>query len=147
LVNVEASRDRLELAAEAGCLALAADAAETIRAENSLEKMLAHQLATAHRLSMAMAGRAAMHTANASHADFGLAQREFHATEAVQAAGAAARMMDVFQRGLLTLQRLRTGGRQTVVVQHVVVGDGGQAAIVATGTMNTRGHRRGTNQK
>src|SRR5215472_4163390 len=52
LVTAEASRDRLELAGDAGCMTLAADAAETIRARNSLEKMLAHQLAAAHNLAM-----------------------------------------------------------------------------------------------
>jgi hypothetical protein len=39
--TVEASLERLEMAGDAGCLALAADAAETIQARNSLEKMLA----------------------------------------------------------------------------------------------------------
>lgn len=58
LVNVEASRDRLELTADANCLALAADAAETIRAGNSLEKMLAHQMAAAHSASMRLIARA-----------------------------------------------------------------------------------------
>ncbi len=57
-VTVDASRDRLDLASDAHCLALAADAAETIRAENSLEKMLAHQMAAAHAASMRLIGRA-----------------------------------------------------------------------------------------
>jgi hypothetical protein len=42
---------------------------------------------------------------------------------------ASARMIQVYQEGLLTLQKLRTGGKQTVVVQHVQVGEGGQAVI------------------
>jgi hypothetical protein len=50
-VTVDASRDRLELANQAGCLEEALDAAETIDAQNSLEKMLAHQLAASHRSS------------------------------------------------------------------------------------------------
>ena len=41
-----------------------------------------------------------------------------------------------------TLQKLRTGGRQTVVVQHVNVADGGQAVI---GTVNSPG--RGVDEK
>jgi hypothetical protein len=49
-------------------------------------------------------------------------------------AGAAARMMKTFQRGALTLERLRNGGRQTVVVQHVAVGDGGQAVVAGAVT-------------
>ena len=57
-VTVDASRDRLDLTAEAHCLALAADAAETIQAQNSLEKMLAHQMTAAHVASMKLIGRA-----------------------------------------------------------------------------------------
>jgi hypothetical protein len=41
-------------------------------------------------------------------------------------ANAAARMMQVFQEGVLTLQKLKTGGKQTMVVQHVEVSHGGQ---------------------
>jgi hypothetical protein len=37
-------------------------------------------------------------------------------------------------QGLLTLQKLRTGGKQTVVVQHVQVSEGGQVTgSVASG--------------
>src|SRR3712207_5936452 len=42
-VTVEASRDRLAAVNEAGALEMGLDAAETIGAQNSLEKMLAHQ--------------------------------------------------------------------------------------------------------
>jgi hypothetical protein len=42
---------------------------------------------------------------------------------------AAARLMDSYQRGLLTLDRLRNGGRQVVTVQHVKVEGGGQAIV------------------
>jgi hypothetical protein len=41
-------------------------------------------------------------------------------------------MMQTFQQGMLTLQKLRTGGQQQVVVQHqyvTKVEDGGQAVI------------------
>jgi tetratricopeptide (TPR) repeat protein len=41
-------------------------------------------------------------------------------------------MMQIYQEGLLTLQKLRTGGKQTVVVQHVQVSDGGQAVIAGS---------------
>ncbi len=40
--------------------------------------------------------------------------------------------MNIYQQGLLTLQKLRTGGKQTVVVQHVQhlqVSDGGEAVV------------------
>jgi hypothetical protein len=41
--------------------------------------------------------------------------------EAVRCTNAAARLMSAFTDGALTLQRLRTGGGQTVTVQHVTV--------------------------
>src|SRR5215469_10710088 len=43
-----ASRDRLALANQAGSLGLALDAADTIQAQDSLEKMLVHQMAVLH---------------------------------------------------------------------------------------------------
>jgi hypothetical protein len=47
-VTAEASRDRLGLANQAGSLSLALDAADTIQAQDSLEKMLVHQMAVLH---------------------------------------------------------------------------------------------------
>src|SRR5262249_53073564 len=47
-VAAEASRDRLALASQAGSLGLALDAADTIQAQDSLEKMLVHQMAVLH---------------------------------------------------------------------------------------------------
>ena len=53
--------------------------------------------------------------------------------ETCHLAGGVARMMNTFQQGMLTLQRVRTGGEQRVVVeqhQYVTrVEDGGQAVI------------------
>lgn len=43
-------------------------------------------------------------------------------------------MMETFQRAALTLERLRNGGRQTVVVQHVDVANGGRAVVAGTVT-------------
>jgi len=52
---------------------------------------------------------------------------------------AAGRMMQVFQEGLLTLQKLKTGGKQTMVVQHVQVSDGGQAVIAGSVKSGNKG--------
>jgi hypothetical protein len=65
--------------------------------------------------------------------------------EAGRLMNASARMMDTYQRGLLTLERIRSGGRQTVVVQHVNVADGGQAMIA--GQVKARAKRRGRRAK
>jgi hypothetical protein len=45
--------------------------------------------------------------------------------------------MSSFNEAALTLQKLRHGGKQVVVVQHVHVSDGGQAVIA--GDMTTGG--------
>jgi len=52
--------------------------------------------------------------------------------EMARLSNAAARAMQVYQEGILTLQKLRTGGKQTVVVQHVQVSEGGQAVIAGS---------------
>jgi len=46
-------------------------------------------------------------------------------------------MMDAYQKGVLALHKLRTGGKQIVMVQHVNVGDGGRAVV--TGGINKGG--------
>ena len=53
-VAIEASRDRLELADKAGALEMGLDLADTIQADNSMEKMLVHQMAAAHNSAMRM---------------------------------------------------------------------------------------------
>ena len=52
MLAIDASRWRMELASKADVLTLGVDAAATIKAENSLEKMLAHQMAAAHAAAM-----------------------------------------------------------------------------------------------
>ena len=51
--------------------------------------------------------------------------------EVARLTNAAARLIDAYQSGCLTLQKLKTKGTQRVVVQHqqVHVGDGGQAVV------------------
>ena len=133
-ITAEASMDRLKLA-DGGieCIALAVDAAKTIQAANSIEKMMAHQLAAAHKLAMTFAGKAK----SLIEEEGGSWQRQDAAcaAEAARVANSAARMMDAFQKGTLALHKLRTGGKQVVTVQHVNVTDGGQALV--TGGIST----------
>ena len=133
-ITAEASMDRLKLA-DGGieCIALAVDAAETIQAANSIEKMMAHQLAAAHKLAMTFAGKAK----SLIEDEGGNWQRQDTAcaAEAARVANSAARMMDAFQKGTLALHKLKTGGKQVVTVQHVNVTDGGQALV--TGGIST----------
>ena len=115
------------------CVALAVDTAESIGAANGLEKMLAHQLAVAHEASLRLMDRALSYEAG------GRSMREGDSIEACRLANSAARLMSAFQDGIATLQRMRTGGNQTVTVQHVNVASGGQAVV---GNVQTQGPRR-----
>jgi hypothetical protein len=117
-ISVDASEQRMYLASEAGVLQSAVDASETAQAGNSLEKMLTHQLAAGHRAAMRLVAR--------------VGSEQLPIIEMARLSNAAARMMQVFQEGLLALQKLRTGGKQTVVVQHVQISEGGQAVIAGS---------------
>jgi hypothetical protein len=119
MISVKASEERMEAALKAGVLEMAVDAAESARASNSIEKMLAHQMAAAHRLAMKLVTRINDQMAPA---------------DAVRLTNAAARMMLAFQSGVQTLHKIHTGGKQVVVVQHVDVSRGGQAVVA--GSMN-----------
>jgi hypothetical protein len=120
---LDASANRLELITNLGAdvAALALDASETMGATNSLEKMLAHQLAVCHDGAMRFSAKA------------NLEQDPLHMVRLMNLAN---RSMETFQKGLLTLKRLRSSGAQLIVIQHVSVGGGGQAVI---GNVNTGG--------
>jgi hypothetical protein len=144
-VTADAGRDRLDLASKAGVLEMALDVVDTIEAQNSLEKMLAHQLAAAHHASMAMTAQFNRCIENMEHHDPDA--RERANIQGTRLAGAIARTQGTYQSGMLALQKMRTGGQQTVRVvhQHVTVNDGAQAVVA--GEMNTRqptgGRRKG----
>ena len=56
-ITADASKSRLDLAFDAGVLETGLDAAETIEARNSLEKMLAHQMAAQHSSIMRLSAQ------------------------------------------------------------------------------------------
>jgi len=58
MLAIEASQHRMELADKADALTLAVDAATTIQAANSVEKMLVHQMAAAHTMAMKLQAEA-----------------------------------------------------------------------------------------
>lgn len=117
MIGVIASEHRVELAACVGprVAESAIDAAQTAQAANSLEKMVCHQMAAGDRVAMKQLGMALNET--------------LPVVEIARISNAAARMMQVCQEALLTIHRIRCGGRQTVIVQHVQVSDGGQAVV------------------
>lgn len=119
-----ASQERLELARDCGAIEMACEAAEDVKARNALERMLTHQMAALHKAAMGTLAKSGKQT---------------DTIEQARLANAAARLIGVFQDGMLTLQRVRGGGQQTVTVQHVQVSQGGQAVVA--GTMATGGSR------
>ncbi len=126
-VDASIARTDLLLQDKADITALAVDAANSIDAENCLEKMLAHQMAAAHNAVMTMMDQAAGISSQMSNRDPIVC--ETSNIQATRLFNSANRLMKTFQQGLLTIQKIRNGGNQTVTVQHVNVSDGGQAVI------------------
>jgi hypothetical protein len=96
---------------------MAVDASASIHAKNSLEKMMAHQLAAVHRVVM-------------DHMAFVPSRHDIAGQ--VKRLNAVARCMSVYQQGLLTMRKLRQDGYQRISVQYVKVSEGSQAVISNT---------------
>jgi hypothetical protein len=139
MLAVDASRQRMELADKAAALTLAIDAAATIEAANSLEKMLAASMAAAHVMAMELQAEARELLQRYRRTGYIYQQLSI---EAGRLLNASARMMDSFQSGMLTIQKVRTGGRQVVTVQHVNVGGGGQAMVAGQVTLRGKDGRK-----
>jgi len=135
MMAAQASLERYKLLLEIGCVELDQDLARTIQPTNSLERMLAGQLASLHSTALRLLAKSLDHAAYA--ADFKSQWQREQNVEACRVANTAARLLSSFNEGALALQKLRTGGKQTVVVQHVHVSEGGQAVIA--GDMTTGG--------
>ena len=116
LVAVESSYARGRLLQANEALALGIDVSNTAHARNTHEKLLAHQIAVAHKVALEQTAAAAWDTTH----DPAMAMKRLQI---------AARMMASSQQGMLTLQKLKTGGSQTVVVQHVTISGNAQAVI------------------
>ncbi len=106
LLNLGASTQRTDLIEKAGVLDLAIETSHQSNAKGPIQKMITHQLASAHKRALELMAEAS------SIKDPDLASKKDRA---------AARMMEAFSRGALTLQRLQTGASQVVTVQHLQV--------------------------
>jgi hypothetical protein len=148
----QASADAMDLLIENDALGLGLEMADSVKAKGRVEKMLAHQMATLHSLGMRLAGKAdkelrRIEEASVFKAD---AKRQAAIVETARLTNATARALAAFNEAALTLQRLRTGGRQVVTVQHVTVNDGGQAVVAQTmkaGRKSRGQKRRGRGEK
>jgi hypothetical protein len=114
LAAIESSETRGRLLKINDVVALGVDISNTVQANNTAERVVAHEIAVAHKVAMEQAVRA-------SHESDPLLE--------LKRLQVSARRMTVAQQGLLTLQKLKTGGTQNVVVQHVHVESGGQAIV------------------
>ena len=106
LINLEASVQRSSLIERAGVLELGIETAKDTRAQGSVQKMISHQMAAAHKRAMNLLAES---------------QEAKDVDVACKKARTAAKMMDAFSRAAPTLQRLQTGASQVVQVQHVQV--------------------------
>ena len=97
LAAVEASFNRSRLLLENGTdvAAMALDAANSIQARNSLEKMLAHQLAAAHKVVMQQLGGV---------------KYDYDSAAEAKRINVVSRCMAAYQNGLFTLRKLRQSG-------------------------------------
>jgi hypothetical protein len=126
-IDASVKRTELLLTPAADLVALAVDAAASFKADNSLEKMLAHQLAVIHVLAMKTGTRALEFEKRQGAYGEGFAQAD--SVELGRLSNAMSRLSSTFQEGLLTMQRLRSGSSQTVTVRHITVQAGAQAVI------------------
>jgi hypothetical protein len=114
LAAVESSEARGRLLKMNDVVALGVDISNTVKASNTAERLIAHGVAVAHKVALEQAMRGSI---------------ESDPVLEVKRLQVSARMMLVVQQGVLTLQKLKTGGTQNVVVQHVYVESGGQAIV------------------
>ena len=127
---------RLRLAQEADSLSLAVDLAEKAGATAPVEQILARQLATAHVLAMKMAAKSETFLARrflncpGQDSEHEARREQIASIEAARCATTAARMMEATARAAITLDRLKNGLTQTIIVQQqVAVQSGGQAVV------------------
>ena len=115
-VVADATAHRLSLLTPLGvdCVASAMEAEQAIGPRDSLEGMLAHQMAAVHTAAMQALDKAFFRDEPEARAKL---------------LNAAARLLETYQRGLLTLHRIRSDGVQNIHVHHVHVGEGGQAIV------------------
>ena len=106
LLHLGASEQRAQLLEQNKVLELGIETAQDVRADGSAQKMISHQMAAMHARAMTMLAE----SEGCKDPDI-----------AIKKARAAARMVDAFSRSALTLQRLQSGGGQTIQVQYMQV--------------------------
>ncbi len=113
LLDVDVTIKRTQLADDAGVFEMAIEAAQSVKAKGSVQKMLSHQLAGAHHHAMRLLGEA---------------DKQRDPMIKAKLMNTSTRLMEAFCKGAQTLQKLQMGASQIVTVQHVQI-NGGQAII------------------
>ena len=114
IAALDASNTRGRLLEKNNITALALDVSNTVKASNSAEKMICHQIALAHQIAFDQAAQAD------KEQDSKIEMKRLHMV---------ASMMSRTQELALTLHKLKSGAPQSVTVQHVHVQSGGQAVV------------------
>ncbi len=113
ILDCEVSIERTQLADKAGVFEMAIQTAEDAKAKGSIQKMLTHQMAAAHKHCMRLIAES---------------NDQRDPMIKVKLTNTAVRLMEAYSKGALTLQKLQAGATQIVTVQHVSI-NGGQAVI------------------
>jgi hypothetical protein len=108
LLSAQASQQRAELLERAGVLELGIEAAQQLQAGNSIEQMLTHQMAAAHRRAMTLLAES---------------EQTKDAQVACLKIKTATRMMNAFAQGAITLRRLQLGVTPHQIQQVHVAGN------------------------
>jgi hypothetical protein len=141
MVTAEASRARQDLANNAGVLSETLDLCETIGARDNTERNLAAQMAIAHKVAM-LSGRQACECLEFGRGALDPRHREQYSIQGQRYTNTMARASAEYQNAMLTVQKLRSGGKQNITVTHIQntqVNDGGKA-VVTTGVGGAASH-------
>lgn len=114
LAAIDSSLTRGKLLDANDVAALGIDVSHTVKAKNTAEKLISHQLALAHKVAFEQTSKA---------------QYERDPAIEIKRLNIASRMMRTAQDAAITLQNLKSSGPQNITVQHVNIGSGGQAVV------------------
>jgi hypothetical protein len=142
VATAAASYERMKLAEDADALVLGVDMAETIRAKNSAERAIAHQMGAAHGAAMRMFQAGSTFAKNATRYA-GAGDQSRANVEAARCFNSATRLMEAFSQAGLAIKKLRSRNSQTVKVIHQHIDNRGGQAVVAGDSVKGRGKRRG----
>lgn len=131
MIAVQASMDRMELSEKTGSLEMALDAAESIGATNSIEMMLVQEVSALHKTVMHLIAKA---TESMNGAAFSPGVEQAQTDVACKLFATVSKLLTANAGLVNALAKLRTGGKQLYVHQHVHVSGDGQTLV--TGNLN-----------